>query len=486
MNIACRDTRIKPKDILVFVCIAFVFLLLFSYSTSPLYIEEGQDSCVFKTMGRALLQGKEIYRDIFDHKGPILYFINAFGQLFITGKTGIFILQIIGLTIALSYMYKIAKLFHDTKFSYLSILCTLVFLAILISEGNQCEEWMLYSFYIAFYYAIKYFLLKSDNQHPYKWSLVYGLCFAFSFFIRPNDAFAWEGGIMASVTLWLIYKHEYVNCCKNILAFIIGAATITVPVLTYFAIHDTLSDLWYGLIGFNVEYSGGLHNYGLKKAFLSIPIAAILFFCYDKSQRQMMVLFVPMTIFACLLIGSKMFWHYMISFIPILFVSIIMILKRPKMVRWSLFILCFILGAAKVSSIPQRMYINKSFNARLYQEAESIFAMIPNNELDSVWNYNLAWSKINKERYIPEEYLLSDFSILFHKKVVQSNKITMGRSLRLTTEDNIKVKRPKWIIVNNSGDWPNITVDDSLFINRNYKKVVELNIKKVCLYKRVN
>lgn len=112
--------------------------------------------------------------------------------------------------------------------------------------------------------------------------------------------------------------------------------------------------------------------------------------------------------------------------------------------------------------------------------------MIPNNELDSVWNYNLGWSKINKERYIPEEYYLSDFSILFHKKVVQSNKITMGHSLRLTTEDNIKVKRPKWIIVNNSDDCPNITVDDSLFIIRNYKKVVELNIKKVCLYKRVN
>ena len=96
--------------------------------------------------------------------------------------------------------------------------------------------------------------------------MVYALHFLSSYDqVMP---FAWVRGIMASVNYWLIYKHEYVNCCKNILAFIIGAATITVPVLTYFAIHQTLSDLWYGLIGFNVEYSGGLHNYGIKKPFL--------------------------------------------------------------------------------------------------------------------------------------------------------------------------------------------------------------------------
>ena len=35
------------------------------------------DNAVFYLMGRARLQGKVLYRDMFDHKTPYVYFINA-------------------------------------------------------------------------------------------------------------------------------------------------------------------------------------------------------------------------------------------------------------------------------------------------------------------------------------------------------------------------------------------------------------------------
>ena len=50
---------------------------IFAVNISPFTIYEGCDSCVFKQMGLAILSGKTPYLDLFDHKGPVIYFINA-------------------------------------------------------------------------------------------------------------------------------------------------------------------------------------------------------------------------------------------------------------------------------------------------------------------------------------------------------------------------------------------------------------------------
>ena len=58
--------------ILLYVVIA----MLFSAGSSPLINSAGKDSSAFILMGRAMLGGKIMYRDVFDHKGLYLYFIN--------------------------------------------------------------------------------------------------------------------------------------------------------------------------------------------------------------------------------------------------------------------------------------------------------------------------------------------------------------------------------------------------------------------------
>ena len=143
--------------VLLFLPIAIIFLLLYSYTTSPLFIHEGMDSAVFKTMGLAILQGKIPYVDIFDHKGPILYFINALGQFLIPGRLGIFCLQVIGLSIVLIFLFKTANLFIGKFASFISVLITLFVYGGVIQEGNQCEEWMMIFFSISLYYVLKYF-----------------------------------------------------------------------------------------------------------------------------------------------------------------------------------------------------------------------------------------------------------------------------------------------------------------------------------------
>ena len=146
-----------------FLPISIIFLLFYSYTTSPLFMHEGMDSAVFKTMGLAILQGKVPYLDIFDHKGPVLYFINALGQYLIPGRLGIFCLQAIGLFIVLICFFKTANLFIGKFTSFVSVLITLLVYGGVIQEGNQCEEWMMIFFSVSLYYILKFFTIGGQT-----------------------------------------------------------------------------------------------------------------------------------------------------------------------------------------------------------------------------------------------------------------------------------------------------------------------------------
>ena len=74
----------KKKYIDYIILLVIIILLsLVSLVSSPLY--KGiyySDPAVFKIMGIGLLQNKIMYKDLFDHKGPIIYLIKLFTHSF--------------------------------------------------------------------------------------------------------------------------------------------------------------------------------------------------------------------------------------------------------------------------------------------------------------------------------------------------------------------------------------------------------------------
>ena len=79
----------KNKDRLpIFLISLFVILLLFINSPfSPFhkYCFE-YDATAYKTVACGILKGKVPYKDLFDHKGPLTYFILALGFIISNGK----------------------------------------------------------------------------------------------------------------------------------------------------------------------------------------------------------------------------------------------------------------------------------------------------------------------------------------------------------------------------------------------------------------
>ena len=123
--------RALPAGLLLFSAA----VLLVCSGTSPLYRgHDWTDANTYLTMGRSLLQGVVPYRDLFDHKGPLLYGIYALGALLHPqGFYGIFLLQVLSLAATLYALYQAARALGAEPAPSLLCVCALPFF--LLSAG---------------------------------------------------------------------------------------------------------------------------------------------------------------------------------------------------------------------------------------------------------------------------------------------------------------------------------------------------------------
>lgn len=91
--------------------IAITYIFFLSCSTSVLYpYYYGSDSAQFQTIGKAWAMGKIPYRDMFDHKGSYIFFVNMLGYKLTGNSSGVMLLQMCNMFVFLIGVYKISGL----------------------------------------------------------------------------------------------------------------------------------------------------------------------------------------------------------------------------------------------------------------------------------------------------------------------------------------------------------------------------------------
>ena len=153
----------KIKYYVYCLIISFVLLLIAS-KCSPIYpFNDWVDANAFFTVGKGIFNNVVPYKDVFEQKGFILYFIYGIGSL-ISYKDffGIFVLEVFSFSIFLYFAHKTFSIFFNKKYSY--ILIPIVGTFVTISEafvhGGSCEEFVLPFLSIALYYYFKHFKVK--------------------------------------------------------------------------------------------------------------------------------------------------------------------------------------------------------------------------------------------------------------------------------------------------------------------------------------
>jgi hypothetical protein len=143
------------------------------------------DSSVFSYIGWAMRHGLMPYRDVWDHKGPLLYYLQFAGVSLHPASTfGIGLLELIAFSFAFFLLYRVIASFASYRVSLGIAILSLVFVTYFSEGGNLCESWALLP--IA---AAHYAIWRWSQRMSLKWcASVLGICFASIFWLRPNIA----------------------------------------------------------------------------------------------------------------------------------------------------------------------------------------------------------------------------------------------------------------------------------------------------------
>lgn len=469
----------KIRCILTAFLGSLLFLLIFSWSTSPLYLTYGGDSPFFQIIGLGITQGKVPYVDLFDHKGPVPFFYDALGYSLGLGRCGIFILQVISLTITLCLMRRIAILFtKSARRASVAVALTLIPLAVFITEGNQVEEWQLPFIALTLFLICRY-LISDRKCHPLWQSLVYGLCFGMVFLNRPNDGVMWVGSLFFGLLLLWAVRREYGRLLPNIGLFVAGFAVSSVPFLAYFAAHNALPDLWYGMIVHNLRYAGdALFTWGgIGMILIPVLFVTVIFILLKREGRgDFAFVLAPMLLFTVILIGKRDYYHYLIPFAPYMTVAFVLCLEHDwKPFVWTVSVLFAVFTYREFSFIARGVKAHDELKA-LYGQTDALFSQVPEEERNSVWNYNLvSYGKGNT---------VSLMGCFLHAGVTPSSPVLAAYDLYYLDDVwGVRAKEPKWLVMCPSDSYNK----DFGYISDNYELVAATPAEPVCeirLYKR--
>ena len=345
----------EDKNFLVPLYIYGILFLFFCSKMSPLYpTNEWSDVNVYFNIGKGMFSGMTLYSEIFDHKGPLIFFIYGLGSLFSKSSfIGLFLFQIIGWLVALTAIFYTAKLYLKDIFAFIiSLLLPLSFLTYM-HTGGSAEEMILLFYIISTYFFISYF--KENNQkHPSRHMLIHGLLTSLAMLIKLNLILFWFFPLLI-IFVQLLIRKEYKNFLQNCFAYIIGVAIIFVPVLFYFIYNDALGEAYHVYIELNKQYSSTndyhwLLTNGVNKLYkayraelvwyLIISIGIFYFpFKHLKGRwNQMAIVFSGIAVFAIIFFPLTYHFYYplpLFAFVTLGLIAIFSFLEKQINVKES-------------------------------------------------------------------------------------------------------------------------------------------------------
>ena len=479
----------KNKKIIIFFVAMAILILLFTSKYSILYpFNDWQDSNSFLTVARSMIDGKIVYKDIIEQKGPILYVIYMIGYIFSIGKiSGIFLLEVISLSIVFYYAYKILKLFINTKYDFLFIPIFGVFICTSYSfvHGGSAEEFCLPFLMISLYYFIYHFVKK---ELTYKQLFINGILSMIVALIKFSLLGFWFG-FMAIIFFDLILKKQYKKAFISCIVFLSGMFLIGFICIIYFLLNDALNDFVYSYFLINAGsyakessnifirivkcFYEGFINLGRNIGFLILTPFLIysIFKIFKKTKTRIAIISIFLLLFMGIYIGLRSYKYYTIPLLIFyIFVFIFFNIRykekidKIKVNKNILIILCVLgIGICSYCFANYRSYILTSQNDYAQFRITNIIKSESDNP--TILNYgSLDYGFYNILNVIPDcKY--------FHRMNINYDKLPDNYDVQ---KEYIVNKKVEYVIVGIRKDNKKV-LDDFDFILNNYEIIYEDN-----------
>lgn len=215
-----------------------------------------KDSGVFLYFGWRILNGELPYRDMWDHKPPVIFYVNALGLAFAdNSRWGVWLIELAALFFAAFLGYQLIKKLFGLFPAIFSLLLWLLSLVPLLQGGNFTTEYTL-----PLQFAALWLIHHADgSKHPDRDLFLIGLTGAIAFFMKQTAVGIWIA-IVIYLTLQRILSKQGGQWMREMSFILLGGATFSAIVIIFFAIQGGLPQFWNAAFEYNFIYAGRINN----------------------------------------------------------------------------------------------------------------------------------------------------------------------------------------------------------------------------------
>ncbi|MBE6678878.1 MAG: hypothetical protein E7597_08820 [Ruminococcaceae bacterium] len=301
-----KKLRFEISVILACLLTAAVFITICSKNSFLYPMNDWGDANCFFTVGKAISKGKLLYRDIFEQKGPLLYFLYALAyRISPESFFGAYIIELLSFSAFLYTANKCLRLYTDKKLLHIGLLPFLacaVSLSIAFYHGGSVEELSLFCLTYGMYLFLR---MEKGLAVSKKMHIASGLAIGYVFWIKYTVLGLFAGGFVY-IFYRLVKQKKYGDIGKICTLNFLGFAFVSMPVVAYFIAENGLEYLWQGYFYNNIfVYSDGkfiLVKLGLTLVYtvvtlaLNIPysvfaVLGIAWVFYTKKQEARLLAF---------------------------------------------------------------------------------------------------------------------------------------------------------------------------------------------------
>lgn len=207
-----------------------------------------RDQGVFTYIGNLILHGGIPYRDIWDHKPPLIYFINALGLL-IGGRWGVFVVEAVCGILAAVVGYAAMRRLVGKRAAFLGIMFFFLAQIACMSRGNFSES------YSPVLQSLALLCLAGFINHKesgWLW-LVIGVLGGTAFLFKQTMIGLWLAFGVYLLAAW-VFRWERL-AWRKIIWMAVGALIPISLVALYLALNGALSAFWNDAFVYNFFYS---------------------------------------------------------------------------------------------------------------------------------------------------------------------------------------------------------------------------------------
>jgi hypothetical protein len=268
-QMSLRFRSVSPVKVLTFMWMGLLSLGILS---NPYFSYPGRDGGIFLYVGSLILKGKIPYLDVWENKGPLVFYINALGLALSGGsRWGVWFLEFLFFFGAGVLGYGVIKRLMGAIPALVGTFVWIITAGNVLQGGNFSEEYSLLFSFI----AIFAFWKSLEQPHKNFYSLLAGISLGLNILLRPNNI-SMQIAAAGAYFVMAVFSKEWRIFFTRALWYAIGLLLVMIPVILYFASQGALTEMINVVLVFNIQYSDGFNLVtvldGLRSASLSIGI----------------------------------------------------------------------------------------------------------------------------------------------------------------------------------------------------------------------